>query len=128
MISDRPARDPVAHGGDATDALDLVVPSLPGFGFSMLPTRTGIALREVTEHWLTLMTEVLGYPRFGAHGGDIGALVSADLGHVYPERLLGVHLTFAVALSRKLAPASEYNPEEQGWFAKTHHLFAEERG
>lgn len=106
-----PLSDPVAYGGDAADAFDVVVPSLPGFGFSVPLTRTGIAVREVTERWVTLMTEVLGYPRFGAHGGDIGALVSADLGHVYPERLFSVHLMFAVALSRALALASEYGPD-----------------
>ncbi len=124
----RPLSDPVAHGGDAADAFDVVVPSLPGFGFSLPLTQTGIAVREVTDRWVTLMTEVLGYQRFGAQGGDIGALVSADLGHVYPERLIGVHLNFAVSLSRELAPASEYSDEEQGWFAKTQHFFAEERG
>lgn len=120
--------DPAAHGGDAADAFDVIVPSLPGFGFSLPLTQTGIAVREVTDRWVTLMTEVLGYQRFGAQGGDIGALVSTDLGHVYPERLIGVHLNFAVALSRELAPASEYSEEEQGWFAKTQHFFAEERG
>jgi len=124
----RPLSDPAAHGGDAADAFDVVVPSLPGFGFSVPLARTGIAVREVSDRWVTLMTEVLGYQRFGAQGGDIGALVSADLGHAYPERLIGVHLNFAVALSRELAPASEYSDEEQGWFAKTQHFFAEERG
>ena len=124
----RPLSDPAAHGGDAADAFDVVVPSLPGFGFSLPLTQTGIAVREVTDRWVTLMTEVLGYQRFGAQGGDIGALVSADLGHVYPERLIGVHLNLAVALSRELAPASEYSDEERGWFAKTQHFFAEERG
>jgi pimeloyl-ACP methyl ester carboxylesterase len=123
-----PLSDPAAHGGDAADAFDVVVPSLPGFGFSLPLTRTGIAVREVSDRWVTLMTEVLGYPRFAAQGGDIGALVSTDLGHAYPERLIGVHLNFAVALSRDLAPASEYSDDEQGWFAKTQHFFAEERG
>ena len=124
----RPLSDPAAHGGDAADAFDVVVPSLPGFGFSLPLTQTGIAVREVTDRWVTLMTEVLGYQRFGAQGGDIGALVSADLGHVYPERLIGVHLNLAVALSRELALAAEYSDEERGWFAKTQHFFAEERG
>lgn len=124
----RPLSDPAAYGGDAADAFDVVVPSLPGFGFSLPLTQTGIAVREVTDRWVTLMTEVLGYQRFGAQGGDIGALVSTDLGHVYPERLIGVHLNLAIPLSRELSPASEYSDEEQGWFAKTQHFFAEERG
>jgi pimeloyl-ACP methyl ester carboxylesterase len=83
--------DPARHGGDAADAFDVVVPSLPGFVFSELPgeplTRAAIA-----HTWHELMTDVLGYSRFGAFGGDIGAGVTGWLGARYPEQVAGVHV------------------------------------
>ena len=71
------------------DSFDVVVPSLPGYGFSTpLPT-TGIDAFRTADLWLKLMREVLGYSRFGAEGGDWGALISTQLGHKYPERWSG---------------------------------------
>ncbi|MDH0867519.1 epoxide hydrolase [Mitsuaria sp. GD03876] len=85
--------DPAAHGGDAADAFDVVVPSLPGYGFSRpAPTGSGSA-RHVATLWRELMAG-LGYPRFGAQGGDIGAGVSTWLARLHPESLAGVHLNF----------------------------------
>jgi len=87
--------DPGAYEGDPADAFDIVVPSLPGFGFSDLPagpfTRRGVA-----ETWHRLMTETLGYQRFGAFGGDIGGGVTQWLGALFPESVAGIHLTSAV--------------------------------
>jgi pimeloyl-ACP methyl ester carboxylesterase len=83
--------DPAARGADPADAFDVVVPSLPGYGFSAaLPSRgpAGTASR-----WHELMTEVLGYERFAAHGGDIGAGVSSRLAFDFPESLIGIHVT-----------------------------------
>ena len=114
-----PLSDPAAFGGDAADAFDVVVPSLPGFGFSTPLTKTGLALREITDRWVVLMRDVLGYQRFATQGGDIGAIVSADLGHAYAEHLIGVHVNLAVPLSLELPPASDYSAEEEGWFEKT---------
>jgi pimeloyl-ACP methyl ester carboxylesterase len=86
--------DPSTHGGDADDAFDLVIPSLPGYGFSdPLPGRGASAL--IPGLWVRLMTEVLGYPQFAAHGGDIGAYVTNRLGVEAPERVLGIHVTMA---------------------------------
>jgi len=85
--------DPAGHGGDEADAFDVVVPSLPGYGFSDLPTTAGTNTARTASLWLTLMTEVLGYRRFGAHGGDIGAGVTTRLARLAPERLVGIHLT-----------------------------------
>src|SRR5262249_8748185 len=82
--------DPVHHGGDPADSFDLVIPSLPGFGFSDRPTKPWVTTR-IHELWMRLMNQVLGYQRFGVHGGDIGAGVSALLGMSYPERVIGVH-------------------------------------
>jgi pimeloyl-ACP methyl ester carboxylesterase len=109
----RPLSDPAAFGGDPRDAFNVVVPSLPGFGFSTPLAKTGIAIREVSDRWVVLMREVLGYKRFAAQGGDIGALVSTDLGHAYAEHLIGVHLNLAIPLSMELSPESEYSAEEK---------------
>jgi pimeloyl-ACP methyl ester carboxylesterase len=84
--------DPASHGGDPTDAFDVVIPSLPGYGFSDPLSGRGSANR-VPELWAELMTEVLGYTRFGAHGGDIGAMVANRLALEHPERLVGIHVT-----------------------------------
>jgi pimeloyl-ACP methyl ester carboxylesterase len=85
--------DPAAHGGDAADAFDVVVPSLPGFGFSQAPQHPGVSSKRVAQMWSALMTG-LGYDRFGAQGGDIGAGVSMWLGRLYPEQLIGLHLNY----------------------------------
>jgi microsomal epoxide hydrolase len=83
---------PEAHGGDAADAFDVVVPSLPGFGFSDKPTKPG-AIFHVGDLWHSLMVETLGYRRFAAHGGDWGSTVTEQLARSYPGSLVGIHLT-----------------------------------
>lgn len=93
-----PLTDPASHGGDAADAFDLVIPSLPGYGFSSPLTQPGINFVRTADLWSTLMREVLGYDRYAAHGGDWGALVTAQLGHKYADELIGIHLSSLVAL------------------------------
>jgi pimeloyl-ACP methyl ester carboxylesterase len=90
-----PLTDPVAHGGEPSDAFDVVVPSLPGYGFSTPVERSGVGPFETADMWVTLMTDVLGYDRFAAHGSDWGALVTTQLGHKHADRLVGVHVTHA---------------------------------
>jgi len=124
----RPWTDPAAFGGAPYDAFDVVVPSLPGFGFSTPLTKTGIAIREVSNRWVVLMREVLGYDRFAAQGGDIGALVSTDLGHAYSRYLIGVHLNLAIPLTMELPPESDYEADEKHKFVSTQRFFAEGRG
>lgn len=85
--------DPARFGADPLDAFDVVVPSLPGYGFSERPQRPGVARADIVTRWATLMTDVLGYPRFGAHGGDIGAGVTTQLGLGHSDCVLGIHLT-----------------------------------
>jgi pimeloyl-ACP methyl ester carboxylesterase len=85
--------DPGAHGADPADSFHVVVPSLPGYGFSPAPRRKGTGTYATAQLWAELMTQ-LGYERFGAQGGDLGAGVSAWLGQRYPERLVGMHLNF----------------------------------
>ncbi len=91
-----PLTDPVAHGGSAADAFHLVVPALPGFGFSERPTETGWHPGRTARAWAELMS-ALGYRRFVAHGGDWGAFVSTELARLEPERVLALHLTMPIA-------------------------------
>jgi epoxide hydrolase len=86
-----PLTDPAAHGGDPADAFHLVVPSIPGYGFSG-PTRDrGWDVRRIARAWASLM-ERLGYQRYGAQGGDWGSSISRELGLIAPGHLVGVHL------------------------------------
>ena len=88
-----PLSDPAAHGGDPADAFDVIVPSLPGFGFSTPLSRGGVGVYDVPDLWVELMRDRLGHERFAAHGGDYGAQVTAQLGHKYPEHLIGLHFS-----------------------------------
>jgi pimeloyl-ACP methyl ester carboxylesterase len=90
--------DPASVGRDRADAFDVVIPSLPGFLYSELP-REPFTRRRVAELWHELMTQVLGYRRFGAFGGDIGGGVTQWLGALYPREVAGVHITSAVVTS-----------------------------
>lgn len=120
--------DPAAFGGDPADAFDVVVPSLPGYGFSDKPNKAGTLFR-VAELWATLMTQRLGYQRFGAHGGDWGSTVTEHLARSYSDFVVGIHLTdvpFAhlfekpkdlSASERKFIAESEKWREKEGAYA-----------
>ena len=90
-----PLTDPRAHGGEARDAFHLVIPSLPGFGFSDRPTATGWNIDRISDAWITLMNR-LGYDRWAAQGGDWGASVTTALGYKAPQGLVGIHLNMAM--------------------------------
>ncbi|MBB3087062.1 epoxide hydrolase family protein [Geodermatophilus sabuli] len=105
-----PLTDPAAYGGDPADAFDVVVPSLPGFGWSGKPSSRGWGLERTADAWAALMTR-LGYERFGAQGGDIGSFVSANLGARHPERVVGVHLNMVV--TGPPAGRTEFTEREQ---------------
>lgn len=85
--------DPVKYGGSAEDAFDVVLPSLPGFGCSPAPTRDGMSSKQIAALWASLM-DTLGYNRFGAQGGDIGAGVSMWLARDHSRKLIGAHLNY----------------------------------
>jgi pimeloyl-ACP methyl ester carboxylesterase len=91
-----PLTDPTAHGGDAEDAFHLVLPSLPGYGFSGEPTELGWESGRIARAWAELMHR-LGYTRYVAQGGDVGAAVTDAMGRQAPEGLLGIHLNLLVA-------------------------------
>jgi pimeloyl-ACP methyl ester carboxylesterase len=90
-----PLTDPTAWGGRAEDAFDLVLPSLPGYGFSGEPTELGWNVGRVAQAWAELMRR-LGYTRYVAQGGDVGAAVTDAMGRQAPEGLLGIHLNLLV--------------------------------
>jgi pimeloyl-ACP methyl ester carboxylesterase len=90
-----PLTDPVAHGGQAGDAFHLVIPSLPGFGFSGKPTTTGWNIGRIADAWIELMAR-LGYTQWHAQGGDWGGAVTAALGHKAPAALRGIHLNMVM--------------------------------
>lgn len=85
--------DPASSGGSPFDSFDVIVPSLPGYGFSDRPRQRGMTSRRTAELWARLMTEVLGYQRFAAAGGDVGGGVTRFLALSHPNLLIGIHLT-----------------------------------
>src|SRR5262249_15222786 len=91
-----PLSDPAAHGGRAEDSFDLVIPSLPGYGFSDIPKTPGVDILRIAALLASLM-ETLGYERFGAQGGDWGAAISTALGSAFPDRVCGIHLNMLIA-------------------------------
>ncbi len=86
--------DPAQYGGDAADALDVIDQSFPRFIYYNRPHQSGMNMKRTAELWAHLMTKELGYPRFGASGGDIGSGVTQHLALAYPELLVGIHLNF----------------------------------
>jgi pimeloyl-ACP methyl ester carboxylesterase len=118
-----PLTDPTAHGAVASDAFDIVVPSLPGYGFSAKPTAPGWDIARVARAWVTLMKR-LGYSRFVAAGGDVGAQVVDELGVQAPPEVLGIHSnmpgTVPGAVSKALVsheppPPSLSADEQHAW-------------
>jgi len=99
-----PLTDPTAHGGDAEDAFDLVLPSLPGYGFSSEPAELGWNAGRVAQAWAELMHR-LGYTRYVAQGGDVGAAVTDTMGRQAPEGLLGIHMNLLVTVLAGPQPA-----------------------
>ncbi len=105
--------DPASHGGDPMDSFDVIVPSIPGFGFSSRPNQRGVNSFQVAELWEKLMTKELGYQRFAAAGGDIGSGVTRYLAAAHPELLVGIHLTDIGILRDLLAPSGRTDLSEE---------------
>jgi pimeloyl-ACP methyl ester carboxylesterase len=107
-----PITDPTAHGGDAEDAFDLVLPSLPGYGFSGEPTEVGWDPGRTASAWAELMHR-LGYTRYVAQGGDLGAIVTDVMGRQAPEGLLGIHINLLVTTLGAPTPPPGNSEEER---------------
>jgi len=97
-----PLTDPTAHGGKAQDAFDVVIPSIPGYGFSGKPTGTGWGPDHIARAWAELMNR-LGYTRYVAQGGDFGAPISHSMGRQAPKGLLGIHVSLPGAVPPEVA-------------------------
>jgi pimeloyl-ACP methyl ester carboxylesterase len=117
--------DPEAFGGDASDSFDVVIPSLPGFGYSDKPVRPGMNFFRIAEIWAELM-RALGYEKFAAQGGDLGAGVSTALGLRHGNRIIGIHLNYIPGSYRPyLSPGGVATASEERFLASAASWFDE---
>lgn len=119
--------DPGRFGGDPADAFTVVAPSLPGFTLSFKPGQPRFGVEEIADTFAALMTEVLGYPRFAAQGGDWGSFISTRLGYRHPERLVGIHLNL-LAVQRDPQLLIDPTPDERRFIDELNHFLKEEIG
>jgi pimeloyl-ACP methyl ester carboxylesterase len=111
--------DPAGHGGDPADAFDVIVPSLPGYGFSEPPDRK-TDIFHVADRWHELMTSELGYDRYGVHGGDWGSTVSERIARSHAGSVVGMHLT-DVPFWHAMQKPDDPNPAEAEYLASIDH-------
>ena len=104
--------DPSRFGGDPADSFTVVAPSLPGYGLSFSPGQPRFGVEEIADCFASLMTDVLGYHRFGAQGGDWGSFITSRLAYSYPDRLGGIHLNM-MPLRRDPKMVADPTSEEQ---------------
>ena len=112
-----PLTDPAAHGGDPADAFTVVAPSLPGYGFSAIPATGGFGHMRAARIWVGLMAS-LGYERYGAQGGDIGARVSALTAYEDPEHCIGAQINMPNSPPPADRPRESLSDEEQAIIAR----------
>ena len=121
--------DPASHGGDPADAFDVVVPSMPGYGFSEATHDRGLDTFAVSGMWAKLMSDSLGYRRFAAQGGDWGARVTAKLGLSHGEKVLGIHTTSVTSPTPYQGPGTrELSEAEKGMLKHREQWLAAEGG
>lgn len=115
-----PLRNPRSHGGDPADAFHLVIPSIPGYGFSGPTHERGWDVRRVSEAWAVLMAR-LGYGHYGAQGGDWGSMISSVLGVVDPDHVVGIHLNMVLGIAdgNPLTEADEATKQRSVQFLAT---------
>lgn len=122
-----PLVDPTAHGGSDNDAFDVVIPSLPGFGFSQKPTEAGWGLPRIARAWGVLMQR-LGYTHYVAQGGDLGAGVSNWMADQRPEGLKAIHLNLPMVFPPPPAGPQGYTNSEEATIAQLNHVYADMSG
>ena len=118
--------DPASHGGDPDDSFDVVAPSLPGCGFSERPREPGMHKTRMASLFAKLMTDVLGYDRFAARGGDIGAGVVSLLALDHPDRLIGIHLSDVYR--PYLGPGARHFTDAERRFFEEERIWMEKEG
>ena len=119
--------DPGRFGGEPADAFTVVAPSLPGFTLSFKPGQARFGVEEMADAFAALMTDVLGYPRFAAQGGDWGSFITSRLGYRHPERVVGIHLNF-LAVRRDPQMLQDPTAEERRFLDELNHFLKEEIG
>src|SRR5262245_21005016 len=119
--------DPERFGGDPADAFTVVAPSLPGYAFSFRPGQPRLSTSQMADLFASLMTDVLGYPRFGAQGGDWGAFITTRLGVAHAGRLAGIHVNMLV-VRRDLGAPENPTEEEKTYLAQLQRWLREETG
>ncbi|MCQ1955100.1 epoxide hydrolase [Arthrobacter sp. zg-Y826] len=125
-----PLTDPAAYGRGTVDAFDLVIPSLPGFGFSTPVAQAGWDTARIGRAWATLMSR-LGYDRYGAHGGDIGAAVSPDVARAAPGNVAGVHVNGSMGMPLQTPTSDDlaaFTPLELDRLSRVQRFMQEEYG
>lgn len=120
-----PLTDPERFGGDPADAFDVVVPSLPGYGFSGPTEVRGVTVARIATAFASLMQE-LGYQRFATQGGDWGLYITGALGRSYPGKIIGIHLSMQP--SRAVLSMGATNEAERGWLEQRAQLIRDESG
>jgi len=107
--------DPAADGHDTADSFDVVIPSLPGFGYSDKPAQLGMNFFRIAEIWAEIMS-ALGHERFAAQGGDLGAGVSTTLGLRHSGRIIGIHLNYIAGSYRPYLSPARHRPDRKSSF------------
>lgn len=120
--------DPENHGGKAEDSFDVIVPSLPGYGFSDRPTKPGMTISQIANIWAHLMTDVLRYGRFAAQGGDHGASVTEQLAISHGDLLSGIHLNMVPARHVFERPPTEELSQSEKDYLQQLELWLQEEG
>jgi pimeloyl-ACP methyl ester carboxylesterase len=119
--------DPSRFGGDPSDSFTVVAPSLPGYGLSFSPDQPRFGVEEIADCFASLMTDVLGYKRFGAQGGDWGSFITSRLAYSYVDRLIGIHLNM-MPLRRDPGMVTDLTPEERKYLEELATWLKDETG
>jgi microsomal epoxide hydrolase len=119
--------DPASFGADPADAFTVIAPSLPGYGLSFNHGQKRFNIEEIASCFASLMTEVLGYKRYAAQGGDYGAFTASRLGHSFPENLIGIHINL-LTIQRDRQPPANPTEHERRYFEELAAWLKEETG